>query len=72
MRLLPDNGKLAEVLVEGQNNLAAAVSMRQDNSVPRIGWPIDDTLNIVSGVSERRGNRAGHATVDQDLHALGP
>lgn len=51
MRLLPDDGELTEVLVEGENNLALACRVLQDGGIARIGGPVTDALDVVPGIT---------------------
>jgi len=71
MWLRSDHSQFTEVFVERENNLAGVVSTLQDRSIARVGGPIDNALNLVTGLSERSCNRPRHASVDQDLHAPG-
>ena len=65
------NRQLAKVLVESDDNLTRGAGTRQNGGIAGIGRPVSDAFDLVSDLSQRGGHGAGHATVDQDLHAPG-
>ena len=71
MRLATHNRQLAKVLVESHYNLTRGAGTRQNGGIAGIGRPVSDAFDLVSDLSQRGGHGAGHATVDQDLHAPG-
>lgn len=72
MRTTVNYSQFAEVLVERDDDLAAFVCATKNDLVARVAWPIGNALDVVTGLRQRRADRAGDATVEKYLHALVP
>lgn len=65
---LMEDGELAEVLVQRDENLSHGVSSREDRVVARVVLPFGDTLHLVTGSLEQVGSAARDATIEQQAH----